>query len=122
MGAAGKTGNAAAVYPYKDYRYANSAYLKYKTRTYVTEEGEGNAEGRKSYAPGENGKMRYQTTITSEDIISELTDLDGVQCLNCEDCGNIIESGERYWNINGEILCDQCLSLRYERRNGMSPY
>ena len=66
--------------------------------------------------------MQYHIKITSEEIISGLTDLDGEQCLNCEDCGNIIESGERYWNINGEILCDQCLSLRYERRNGRPSY
>lgn len=66
--------------------------------------------------------MRYsESEYTSEDIISELTNPTGVQCLNCEDCGNIIESGERYWNIHGEILCDHCLALRYERRNGISP-
>lgn len=64
--------------------------------------------------------MSYQFKITSEDIISELTDIEYEQCLNCEDCGNIIEYGERYWNINGEILCDHCLSARYERRNGSS--
>lgn len=65
--------------------------------------------------------MRYRLKVTSEDIISELTYSADEQCLNCDDCGDIIESGERYWNINGEILCDRCLTLRYARRNGSSP-
>ena len=64
--------------------------------------------------------MSYQIKITNEDIISDLTFSDYERCLNCENCGNIIEEGERYWDIGGEILCDHCLSLRYERRNGSS--
>lgn len=64
--------------------------------------------------------MQYHVKITSEDIISDLAYYEGERCLNCENCGDIIEEGERYWNIGGEILCDHCLSLKYERRNGSS--
>ena len=66
--------------------------------------------------------MLYRIEATSEEIISELTNSTRGRCLNCEDCGSIIESGERYWDIGGEILCDRCLALKYERRNGSSPF
>lgn len=65
--------------------------------------------------------MRYRLENTSEEIIAGLANPTGEQVLNCEDCGDIIGSGERYFNINGEILCEHCMSLRYERINGDSP-
>lgn len=66
--------------------------------------------------------MSYQFKITSEDIISELTYPDYEQCLNCEECGDIIAKGELYWDVGGEVLCDHCHALKYQRRNGSSMF
>lgn len=33
----------------------------------------------------------------------------------CEDCGGGIFEGDRYYSVNGEILCEECMEEKYKR-------
>lgn len=37
--------------------------------------------------------------------------------LFCDECGNIIEEDDYYWQINGNRYCDDCARYLYQRRN-----
>lgn len=48
-----------------------------------------------------------------EDWISNLTEEDGRQFLECHECRTYIVNA-KYWKINGEILCDDCARAMYQ--------
>ena len=65
--------------------------------------------------------MSYQSVkVTYQEIISEVTSRNERQYINCHECGDYIEDGEVYWDIEGEILCKYCAIQKYQRRNGGS--
>ena len=40
----------------------------------------------------------------------------------CCDCGNPIEDGDKYFDINGEKLCKDCMIDRYRRTMWYTEY
>lgn len=65
---------------------------------------------------------QFHARITYGEIISEKTERHDKQYLICHSCGNYIDDWETYWDIDGEILCNDCAVRRYQRRNGESIY
>lgn len=54
-----------------------------------------------------------------EDYVSNIMGKKTRQYLTCSECGNYIDHSV-YWEINGEVLCDDCAKSIYQR--GVSFY
>lgn len=48
------------------------------------------------------------------DWIANLTEMEENEFLICHECGNYIRHTV-YWDIYGEILCDDCAKAKYQR-------